>query len=185
MKPNNWAWVTGEGVSPNGLPETQNFPPALTPYRKAPTVNVGWTQTKDCHLIEYPRASIQAENARLKVSMPCWYVACACASCCCCCCAVACAACCLAALLAFRCFAPPTIAPAVAPAAAPVPASSSAIAPTAAPPAAPLAAPLTRPPFACWALSAAACCSAFNDNFRVARHPREIVRLKSHSAASR
>src|SRR5881394_3737716 len=104
---------------------------------------------------------MHAENARLKVSIPCWCVALACASCCCCCCAVACAACCLAALLACLCFAPPTIVPAAAPAPAPLPASSSAIAPIAAPPAAPLAAPLTRPPFACLAFSAAACCSAF------------------------
>src|SRR4029077_11922417 len=111
--------------------------------------------------MEYPRASIQAENGRLNVSIPCWYVVFAWASCCCCCWAVACAACCLDALLALRCLAPPTIVPAVAPAAAPLPASSSAIAPIAAPPAAPLAAPFTRPPFACLALSAAACCSAF------------------------
>src|SRR5215475_3465509 len=123
-------------------------------------VSINVILVRQDHLIEYPRASMQAENARLKMSMPCWYVAFACVSSCCCCCAVACAACCLAALLARLCFAPPTIVPAAAPAAAPLPASSSAIAPTAAPPAAPLAAPLTRPPFACLTLSAAACCSA-------------------------
>jgi hypothetical protein len=116
---------------------------------------------EDCHLMEYPRASIHAENARLNASIPCWYVAFAWPSYCCFCWALACAASCLDALFAFLCFAPLTIVPAAAPAPAPLPASSSAIAPIAAPPAAPLAAPLTRPPFTCLALSAAACCSAF------------------------
>lgn len=30
---------------------------------------------QDSYLMEYPRASIQAENGRLKVSIPCWYAA--------------------------------------------------------------------------------------------------------------
>jgi hypothetical protein len=44
-------------------------------YSTFPVSNINQALDQDCYLMEYPRASIHAENGRLNVSIPCWYAA--------------------------------------------------------------------------------------------------------------